>query len=330
MFNQTERFITQMKLRELRKQRDLLLAKYDELSTDVGSATDEANRLRQLYTGLQSLKFAQQKLHPDLHNLNIPLYEAEMIDNMTDLRDFWWRDLQRELVIGRRRAEFVYIFGALLDEWATRLPDADTGAESFQNEMLYFLSQSAPTGDYQAIIADALPEQAETADDFKFLRGQVHVNELQNTLSRIQSDTYRSPSLRREAQRYAGNQALVNEFAGALTIILENLDEWRWENIAPRVVWMRRRWRLVFDEDLAAACLLTILATRWTEVLNKRSGLWATRHLQRWLYLVKVNASRVVIEKERRQIRERKTAIDVYPANLWSDDGAVSINPMMR
>lgn len=69
MYASIEQFITQMKFRELRVQRDRSLATYSALSHELAEAADDAARLRILYRGLRDLRFAKQPLHPDVANL---------------------------------------------------------------------------------------------------------------------------------------------------------------------------------------------------------------------------------------------------------------------
>jgi hypothetical protein len=119
MVTKNEYFITQMKLRELREQRNRLLRIYNELLQKVAQETIKSGRLRTLYEGLRQVTFANHSLHPDVANLE-PLLGRSSSGLVTlETITFWRERLEKELATGQLRSEIVYIFGALLEEWAS-------------------------------------------------------------------------------------------------------------------------------------------------------------------------------------------------------------------
>src|SRR5215469_3148405 len=137
MVTRNEYFITQMKLRELREQRARLLHAYNELSQKSQNEPNEAQRLRILYEGLQQIQFANQPLHPDVANLE-PLLQGIDVDRSSlETINFWNSRLEKELTSGRLRSEIVYIFGALLEEWASQAAgETPSSAGSDENHTL--------------------------------------------------------------------------------------------------------------------------------------------------------------------------------------------------
>src|SRR5678815_988767 len=77
VFSPSEQFITQVKFRELREQRDKSLAAYDQLARTAANAHDDVSRLRLLYAGLREMQFAKQPLHPDVGNLELILRQGD-------------------------------------------------------------------------------------------------------------------------------------------------------------------------------------------------------------------------------------------------------------
>jgi hypothetical protein len=73
----TTHFITQMKLRELHRQRENLRTAYRSLSDEVRAADSPGERLRRLYAGLRKITVAGQSLHPDVVNLELLLHELD-------------------------------------------------------------------------------------------------------------------------------------------------------------------------------------------------------------------------------------------------------------
>src|SRR3954453_2504546 len=64
------------------------------------------------------MAFAGQALHPDVVNLEVLLHEAEAGTASPEVVALWVGRLEGELAAGRARSEVVYLFGALLEDWA--------------------------------------------------------------------------------------------------------------------------------------------------------------------------------------------------------------------
>src|SRR5262245_4078176 len=118
MSHSTTQFITQMKLRELRRQRGMLSKAYRELQVEVAGEREPGDRLCKLYDGLRRLTFAGQPLHPDVVNLEVLLHEVDAAAAAPEVVGLWLGRLEDELAAGRARSEVIYLFGALLEEWA--------------------------------------------------------------------------------------------------------------------------------------------------------------------------------------------------------------------
>jgi hypothetical protein len=114
----TAQFITAMKLRELNRQRTKLRETYRELAEKSAALQRPESRLKTLYEGLRQISFAGQPLHPDVVNLEMLFFEDDAGTLSPDVRAMWVKRLEEELATGRLRSEFVYLFGALLEEWA--------------------------------------------------------------------------------------------------------------------------------------------------------------------------------------------------------------------
>ena len=103
------------------------------------------------------------------------------------------------------------------------------------------------------------------------LHGRVETWELERVLEQLSKDLYRPADSRRQAQRFLLNKILLKEFADALTIMFEHLDEWDWPRagVPARARWARHKWRLFVDDDLPVACLLEILGMRWQDAFTE-------------------------------------------------------------
>lgn len=283
MFSTSEQFITHMKLRELRTQRVQSLAAYDELAAREGAARNDPDRVRVLYEGLRRLRFSKQPLHPDVANLDLLLREIDSGHASDETITHWRAQLEKELAQGRLRAEIIYLFGALLEEWATAAEQAapqDDEQSRVQMELLARAAHPVEIPRERDLLASLFASFGlDNADFASYLRinlersiyASVTPGELTPILRRISQDRYRSATTRREAQRFFNNDILRRELSDALTILLDNIDEWSWseDGIPARALLSRTKWRLFLDEDLPIACLLALLGTRWQKAFEK-------------------------------------------------------------
>lgn len=315
MIPSTVQFITGMKLRELRRQREQFRDSYRGLRREVEGAPDARQRLRRLYEGLQDLKFAGQPLHPEVVNLEIALRELDAGTLAADVLALWQGRLENELAAGQLRSEFVYLFGALLEEWSR---------EGSDNAILR--EQSVREG--QRLLAEALaPEQPNRHAEFfaSLLEGLEptladlarRVEEKRTKkdaigicpgkdLGRIANNIYQPAQVRKEAADFLTNAELLKELTDALTIFLSELDNWDWplQGLDVRTLWTRNKWRPFLDVDLPTACLLEAVDMSWMfiweEMLAERHTVAECR--RRLRKLQKSNAPSVLIDNAQHQL----------------------------
>ncbi len=264
--------LAQIKLRETRRQRDRLHALYDSIEARFTAAGSPLERLRALHAGLREVTFAQKPLHPDVADLDALFLADELGTAPPELIADRTRLLERELTQGRLRAEFTYAFGLILSEWTAPTADASTPAQP-EPHPLPLLWEPAPainTGWLDRAwqpLADVLA--GVVAEVQKFARTEalapVGQREVTSVLSRLQRDSYASPELRRQAAGVLSSPTQINEYAGALTILLNNLDEWEWPEpgLPLRAVWFRIKYRPYLHEDLITALFLQVIGLRW-------------------------------------------------------------------
>jgi hypothetical protein len=340
MRGSTVQFISRMKLQELNRQRIKLREVYRQLA-EAASAGRKADRLRTLYEGLRELKFAGQPLHSDVVNLEILLDNAEAGSVSPDMLDLWDRSLRDELEAGQWRSEFVYLFGALLEEWARhRQTSAGLREESelARKSLLEGARSSGERTQHAAILqpllasmGDSLPELAERL--IKAYREDFHrplgKSELAPVLEELGADIYQAPPLRREARRFAGNAGLHKELADALTILIGELATWDWpaEGFPVRALWTRNKWRLYLEEDLPTASLLAVLGTRWADLLSRLIGDRSAvdNRQARLKKLIDLNAPEVILQNEKRMLRlaEQMVGLSSEEGDVWDEGGSV-------
>lgn len=348
MFSPSEQFITQVKFRELRKQRDKSLAAYDQLERELDDAHDNVSRLRLLYAGLRSMRFAKQPLHPDVGNLELILGQGDDSQASADTLAFWRAELQRELSRGRLRADIVYLFGALLEEWTAERggsgssgSSAEFGATDAVRSELLGLALGDRDGSPHSKFLDELfavsgldspelrRELRKTMDNAPYrLSTEVAytpdgtpVSELGAILQGIAKDIYRPAPVRAEAQRFLDNPTLLKELSDALTIMLDHLDEWDWpeQGVPVTVRWVRTKWRLFTDEDLPTTCLLELLGERWQYIFGQVWEEVPSGRLRRVQRLLELGAPDALVQNEWRNLRQRARLGLHQGVDIWEN-----------
>ncbi len=345
MASTSEQFITQMKLRELRLQREKTLAAYAALareSREVAGAQGDAAALRLLYERLREMKFANQPLHPDVANLELLLREIDLHPAATETVRFWRERLERELTRGELRSEIVYVFGRLLEE---RLSAPTVGAPDPEQVAAQqaLVAQFASAGNSETVNGGAPLESVFTAIGLdtsplaEYLRyateeaiyEQVEWDELKPILEQISHDVTRDSAVRREARRALANETLMRELADALTIALAHLEEWAWptDGVTVRAHWTQTKWRLYLDEDLPNACLLQLLGERWQTVLQEilgRSEYSSIDGLENHLPLTN---GRLIGRRDRQLLLNTAGLTLVRDVDIWAGVGDASAAP---
>jgi Reverse transcriptase (RNA-dependent DNA polymerase) len=348
VFTPSELFITQVKFRELREQRDKSLASYDQLAGEVAASHDDSSRLRLLYSGLRGMQFAKQPLHPDVGNLELIMGQGDGAEASSGTLAFWRAELQRELSRGRLRADIVYLFGALLEEWtAGSGSSAQSGApEAIRSELLRLALGDRDGSPHTTFLDDLFTatgldspevrrELRKTVDDAPYRTSTewvyspngTPVSDMGAMLQGIAKDVYRPASVRAEAQRFLGSPTLLKELSDALTIMLDHLDEWDWpeQGIPVSVRWVRTKWRLFIDEDLSTTCLLELLGERWQYIFSqmwKKSPSERVRRLQR---LIELGAPDIVIQNEWRNLKQRGAMSLTQGVDIWEDTSDAAV-----
>jgi hypothetical protein len=344
MSDSTVQFITQMKLRELHRQRAKLREAYGRLGEEIARAEGPAQRLHKLSDDLRGLTFAGRPLHPDVANLDVLLFAADAGALSADVLALWLGRLEDELAAGRLRAEFVYLFGALLEEWAREAPEDERLAAEGREAQGQLLREAlaAPAPDRHAEVIGPLfdglgPVLADLSGRLRdlcreVLHSPVGTHELSRVLDRIAADIYRGPRLRREARRFKANELLRKELADALTILVADLPTWDWpaEGLKTRALWTRNKWRLYLDEDLPTACLLEVLGGRWVSILDSLIGDRSKVHERRARLkkLIELNAPEVILANERRMLRLAEQLVDLGFSerdDVWEAGGAADL-----
>jgi hypothetical protein len=282
--------LTQIKLRELERQRDRLHQHYAAVEERANQASEPLQRLQALYDGLRAARFAQTPLHPDVANLDAVLFQARAGRAEPELIDGWIKRLEQELARGRMRAEVAHVFGQLLAESPDPPPPGGEPPAAGKEPWAVFQEDDPPGVDPSLLLDEVLGGQNSA---FTSLRQQIQTfgvqgslapasdDEVTALLSGLARDVYRTPELRRKASTTLGNATLVHEYAGGLTILVNNLSEWDWpaDGVALRAVWTRNKWRPYLDEDLLTLLFLQLVGLRWGMLIKNQ---WAGFGLGGW------------------------------------------------
>lgn len=279
--------ISRIKLEELNKHYQKMSAFYDNLIHQTTQITDPAQKLKTLYNGLSSLTFAHNKIHPDVDNLDVIWAKIEAGTASDTLLNHWINRLQKELSQGKNRLDAGLLFGLLLEESTfsplkNQILPSQTQAETHWINLWHekknpqidklidwwdnYTAQTAKIP--KALNAFLRMDNTETSAEFDIcapLYTPIYNHEVITHLTAIVSHPYHHAYTTQEAQQILTNDALITEFAGALNIMLQHIEEWNWKQDDGLVqsVWTRNKWRPFQQTNLLDTLFLEIIGTRW-------------------------------------------------------------------
>jgi hypothetical protein len=338
MSRSTAQFITRLKLRELSRQRDRLRDTYARIVREADAETTPRPRLRRLFEGLAEVQAAGRPLHPEVANLE-PLLSPSAGDAFPpETATGWAERLERELAHGRLRSEFVYLFGALLDEWGQEGAATGEGEEQrrTREEMTTFLLTPPEPPPSLAVLRATLDElepalsaQAERAPAL-VEAGALHGGDLEIILPRVAASPYCATALRAEARAYAGDALARGELRDALNLYQAERAEWDWPagGVVASARWAQHRWRLYLDEDLPTRCLLETVGEYLGDAFRRMISSYETlaNRRERMNKLRAIHAPEDIIEHEARLLREEEAAVllDASAPDLWAGETEVA------
>ncbi|KXS22426.1 hypothetical protein M427DRAFT_40308 [Gonapodya prolifera JEL478] len=292
--------VAEIKLAELERQRERLIAHYDSTIRTAEAETSMLDKLKALHSGLSSAVFYDEPLHPSFDNLTNLLSRLQCGDATVSEKDLmrWMERMQKEIAKGRQRADYTRLFGRILTEWLDAnsddheqaneweledLGNPDTERDKFM-EKLELLTEPVPEGSYDLAVVD---------DMFSGMESQLAT--LRNSVASFFRNEAKSKVDSRELETSAnailGNNDLVgrqqravlqdiidsdeirNEYSGCITILLDRFSEWDWKRSDPkrmRVIRSRAgKHRAFLNEDVITALLLQIVGIRWSVSFHK-------------------------------------------------------------
>lgn len=165
-----------------------------------------------MYEGLHQITFANRQLHADVANLEPLLGRADDGPIALETITFWRERLEKELATGQLRAEIVYLFGSLPEEWAsgtTETAETSDQREQLRAALVERLLQPAETGTYFALLDTLLAESAFNKQEERAqalleavgtrLQEQIQLPELAAVLEYVSSSPHHAPLIRRHS-----------------------------------------------------------------------------------------------------------------------------------
>ncbi|MCU0655074.1 MAG: ATP-grasp domain-containing protein [Polyangiaceae bacterium] len=273
--------IAQLKLEALRKQDESLVARYEQIEAKLAEERDPLAQLRLLKDGLEALSFAGSPLHPDVVDLDLALQKgahgALAAGQILSLVERFKGEIRQ----GKARARVAHLAGLCLSEHAgvDRRPAASEEGETsrqraaFERSLMETWEAPAAEGDAGALRSRLLGLSRDLASWQAKARvfaersaaGAVEVDEVKAHLAALSNSRYKHPEASARARRVARSETMVAEYAGALTILLNDIGLWGWadEGFDARAVWIHHKWRVYLDLDLLPWLAAEVIGSRW-------------------------------------------------------------------
>jgi hypothetical protein len=285
------RELARIKLTELRRQRRILGARYDELET-VALRHDQPilERLDALLAGLGSMRFAQTLLHPAVAQIQDEIgvlhEEATAGRGDEELLQRALHRLHRELAQGRTRVEIAQLFGELIEEHLALPAAVDLPVDE---AILAVISGPAPAtaaGPWFERLLASRPEACaalcERLSEQKTPLVRIPDSEIvRERLQGIVTGLLQAQARREAASGVLASPTTLGEYTDVLRILIERLEEWEWPagGVNLHVEWDHGKCRVSLDEPLVDALLLEHVGAELSAlVADWRSGVGGSTH----------------------------------------------------
>eukprot|EP01104_Vermistella_antarctica_P010062 TRINITY_DN2654_c0_g1_i1.p1 TRINITY_DN2654_c0_g1~~TRINITY_DN2654_c0_g1_i1.p1 ORF type:complete len:884 (+),score=248.65 TRINITY_DN2654_c0_g1_i1:97-2748(+) len=287
--------IASVKLFELGKQRAKLVRHYNDTLEKAENAATRREKVSILYAGVTSASFAHTSLHPEVSKLDGLLHQMRIDPSIgPDLLDAWCAKLTTEIERGLKRCETTFLFAGTLEEWTAAQESEPTrdGAAYSQDEKakaafeenVRQLLDPVPAENYDTSVIDEVLKGHEvglltvTKEISKWVEKfavkKVSSGELAAAVAAITRDNLVDSTNKTRLKDLLDNPRLLNEYAGVMTILINNFADWEWptSTSTPSTATMRMRavcnragkWRSFIDEAILDSILLQIIGVRWS------------------------------------------------------------------
>jgi len=264
--------ITHLKLEWLRRRRDELRELYDALASRVGATTGELEKVEVLRRGLAKLRTGSELLHPEA----LVLEDVLPLGRLGTSMEAWSEKLEQELAWGRARAEYGWLFAALVEEWVST---ADASAARSKAKCAAARPVEGVNAPFDLEVIGGIVSESSEWQEMRHAIAKygdgdvlepVISSEVETALEAIANGPYRSREVRVQARALAGDETLRGEYNGAVTLMLDGYATWKWpsEGIATRVVEAIDRHRTYLEPELLEALFVQVVGNRWTSAWN--------------------------------------------------------------
>ncbi len=272
----TSQQVTRIKLDELNRQYHQLHLQYNAIIEKVDASLELKQKFQFLYEGLCKITFAQKQLHPDVENLSVLQSQLETNTVSDALLKSWVNRLRNEIEQGKLRLEAGLVFGlALEDTWNTT-KNINPEKQNFEKEFIELISEKTTDlglenetklREWITVYShdlEKIKEKNQKFVDEKLLQ-PVTKEETAYMLHHMKAHPYHHINLKSEISSIINKEALVNELAGTITVLLNNFEDWKWteKGVKLNVLWTKHKWRPYMNTDLLESLLLEIIGMRF-------------------------------------------------------------------
>ena len=264
--------ITQIKLAELKRQREILSKHYQSLETETQQQPDKLSKLRVLYEGLKELTFANKALHPNLPSMETFFDEVEWGTASDELLKSWMQRLETERRQGKRCTDFAYLFSELVQEWVANPSLPRKPKDELLEIYIKNIQSTSPPIDWDALepIFEQESEKAKIRQEHiehflnKVDKQTISDDELRFAISELAQSHEQDEDLRKQLSTLLHEKMLRNELLGALNITNQNRATWSWSRASKvEMRFISEKWRPFFDTALFDQVFLQVIGYRW-------------------------------------------------------------------
>lgn len=313
-------FIAQQKLGELQVTRERLLAAYREIEDEARPLLPH-DALRVLAAGLGSLKHGNGRVHPEVVNLEVTLGDPRA------LHERWLERLWEVVRQGRARADVISLYGGALGEWLSPTRQRHVPSEVELAELRgSWMRPSAVSTLWDHVAPRLDPERGERARALVAAR----CREVMDPANGVPGDP--DPEIltaagRADARSLPGPQRdgtedpAMLELRAAFRLSWAAVGSWDWPagGITLEPGWTGQRFRLRPRMDYLTACTVEAIGTGFRRIVEPWSGRANRMGRLRIARLEELSAPEIIIENERRALRDLPAPLDPVDDDLGAE-----------
>lgn len=292
---QTLHSTTNIKLKELSKQRTIFDHNKELVLLSANTEPDVQGALKVLHDGLRILPRYQMEGKQTVFSENLAQF-LEQAKNDTSistalLKD-WESKLRRELECQSLKYEYTSLYGRLVSEWLEDSPaDAEppsslkdmenhraewesyvfNACQTSQDSITTYLDRLFCSNKDSRKILETLKQDIHEFEATLTTSSQFNETSMRNCVRGLLASDLLTEEKRAALKHISSSKSSLTDITDVLSTRISSIEEWNWDGVVLAEQRRQRggRYRIFHDEDLLDSLLLQYIGTKWSVKFKK-------------------------------------------------------------